>query len=80
LKRGKYVPVPGLKGRIPSAVLGLHLEASGRDLRLYDPGIRFVLPTRAEALAMEKKARSRAEGELSRLRSELDELRKRQRD
>jgi Uma2 family endonuclease len=37
LQRGKYVPISRVKDRLPSKVLGLHLERSGRELRLYDP-------------------------------------------
>jgi Uma2 family endonuclease len=37
LHRGKYVPIRRLKGRLPSKVLGLHLEPDDWELRLYDP-------------------------------------------
>jgi Uma2 family endonuclease len=91
LRRGRYVPVRPVRGRLPSGVLGLHLEEHGESLRLYDPATRKWLPTPAEvreqtaaALREEKAARRReaaarrrAEVEAERLRRELEELRRR---
>jgi Uma2 family endonuclease len=37
LRRGEYVPIRRLKGRLPSKVLALHLEPDDWELRLYDP-------------------------------------------
>ena len=37
---GQYVPIEPVLGRLPSTVLGLHLERSGVDLRLFDPTTR----------------------------------------
>jgi Uma2 family endonuclease len=37
LEGGEYMPITPVAGRLPSEVLGLHLERSGVDLRLYDP-------------------------------------------
>jgi Uma2 family endonuclease len=34
---GEYLPIEPVAGRLPSDVLGLHLEQDGRELRLYDP-------------------------------------------
>src|SRR5262249_52702145 len=45
---GEYVPIEPIADRLPSAVLGLHLERDGKDLRLFDPAIGQRLPTRAE--------------------------------
>ncbi len=80
--RGRYIPIQSVRGRLPSAVLGLHLERGGPELRLYDPETGRRLPTRAEKLleAEAKLGRSeirldRAEAEIGRLRGELEELR-----
>jgi Uma2 family endonuclease len=73
LSRGQYVPVKPVKGRLPSRVLGLHLERQGPDLRLYDPAMGQWLPTLEERVA-------RAEAETEQLRRELAELRRRSPD
>ena len=36
LHRGRYGSIRPVKGRLPSKVIGLHLEANGPELRLYD--------------------------------------------
>ena len=48
LRRGRYEAITPVKGRLPSKVLGLHLEGHGRDLRLYDPTAKQWLPTADE--------------------------------
>jgi hypothetical protein len=59
LARGRYVPIKRVAGRLPSQVLGLHLERDGKDLRLFNPttGKRLLTPsemrTAAERLAQE---------------------------
>jgi Uma2 family endonuclease len=82
LRRGRYEPIKSVDGRLPSKVLGLHLEGNGRELRLYDPTTKLWLPTSdearqtAEAIALqEADARRLAEAEVERLRRELEELR-----
>ena len=84
LRRGRYVPIAPVAGRLPSKELGLHLEADGSRLRFYDPANKRWLPTpqesRLEALdALEQKdaALKRAEAEAERLRQELAALRRR---
>lgn len=47
---GRYEAITPVAGRIPSEVLGLHLERSGVDLRFYDPVSGHRLPTRREAM------------------------------
>ena len=37
LEGGEYVRIEPVDDRLPSEVLGLHLERDGRELRLYDP-------------------------------------------
>ena len=45
LRRGKFVPIPAVHGRLSSSVLGLELERDGLDLRLYDPNLGKWLQT-----------------------------------
>jgi Uma2 family endonuclease len=37
LQGGQYEEIEAIDGRLPSKVLGLHLEAVGKELRLWDP-------------------------------------------
>lgn len=78
LLAGEYVPIETVDGRLPSEVLGLHLERGGEDLRFYDPATDEWLPTpdeREEALQAardhERHERERAEAERERLAAEL---------
>jgi Uma2 family endonuclease len=73
LEAGQYVPIVPVEGRLPSVLLGLHLERRGTKLRLYDPATGRCLPTRAErareaeaAQQREAEARQRAEQEQQR--------------
>jgi Uma2 family endonuclease len=66
---GELVPIEPVAGRIPSAILGLHLERRGTELRLYDPATGRCLLTPAEA-----REQLQAENEL--LRRQLAELRR----
>jgi Uma2 family endonuclease len=88
LRGGEYQRIRPVAGRIPSRILGLHLEASGRELRLYDPQTgEYLLTSRereeqadqraeeAERLRVEE--RRRADAEIARLRAELEALRRR---
>lgn len=45
---GKYNPIKPIAGRLPSEVLGLHLEQDGERLRLFDPAQNRRLLTRVE--------------------------------
>jgi Uma2 family endonuclease len=71
LVKGKYQPIKAVAGRLPSKVLGLHLERNGQELRFYDPRTGEWLPTPAEA-------RASAEAEVERLRREVEALRRQQ--
>ena len=73
LIEGQYVPIAPVAGRLPSVVLGLHLERDGLELRLVDPATGRRLPTRNENAA----ARLEAEAENERLRREIEVLRRR---
>jgi Uma2 family endonuclease len=61
LEQGQYVPIAPEEGRLPSAVLGLHLERDGAELRLYDPATAHWLPTPEEAVAEAQAARQAGE-------------------
>jgi Uma2 family endonuclease len=76
LVAGQYVPIEPIAGRLPSALLGLHLERRGTELRLYDPTTGRCLLTRAEQVAEAKADRQRLEAENDRLRRELEALRR----
>jgi Uma2 family endonuclease len=78
LRRGRYVPIKPVAGRLPSEVIGLHLERDGNQLRLWDPAAGRRVPTPAEARAAAEAARREAEAENERLRRELEELKRRQ--
>jgi hypothetical protein len=45
LVEGQYRPIEPVKGRLPSEVLGLHLERYDSELRLFDPATGRRLPT-----------------------------------
>ena len=51
LVNGAYEPIPEIDGRLVSEVLGLHLEAAGEKLRLYDPRREAYLLTMKDARA-----------------------------
>jgi hypothetical protein len=84
LRKGEYVPIRAVKGRLPSRILGLHLERDGSDLRLWHPATshRLLTPAEARQQAEEaareaQEARRQAEAEVKRLRREIEELRRR---
>ncbi len=72
LVNGKYIRIAAINGRLPSAVLGLHLEREGRHLRLYNPATGRRLLTRQERTVA-------LETEVERLRREVEELRRQKR-
>lgn len=78
LRTGRYVPIRPVNGRLPSKVLGLHLERVGVELRLYDPATGQYVPTPQELVEQTEAARRQAEAEVERLRRELEALRSRQ--
>jgi Uma2 family endonuclease len=67
LVEAEYLRIDPVDGRLPSAVLGLHLERAGADLRLYDPVTGRWLPTPRERVEAE---RQRAEAEHQRAEAE----------
>ena len=48
LVAGEYLPIELVAGRLPSQVLGLHLERDGRELRFFVPATGSRLPTKVE--------------------------------
>jgi Uma2 family endonuclease len=58
LRGGRYVRIRPRNGRLPSQVLGLHLERDGDRLRVWDPTSGAWLPTLREAT---ERAEHRAE-------------------
>ena len=65
---GQYLSIEPVNGRLPSEVLGLHLERNGEELRLYDPATDRWLPTPREAVlqaeaARQQEAAARAQAE-----------------
>lgn len=77
LRQGIYHKIRPVQGRLPSQVLGLHLEQNGKELRLYDPTTDQRLLTPAERTVQAEAARQQTEAENQRLRRELEELRRR---
>ena len=73
---GDYRPIPSVDGRLPSQILGLHLERDRTALRLFDPGKSARLPTREEALAASRQQLAIRDAENERLRRELEALRR----
>src|SRR5581483_1975150 len=60
--RGRYVRMRPVNGRLPSRVLGLHLEAAGSWLRLFDPQTQEwiqMAPEVREALEQTEKENER---------------------
>jgi Uma2 family endonuclease len=72
LRGGKYLPIKAVDGRLPSRVLGLHLERDGHDLRLWNPTTGQRLLTADEARQQADEARQRAEA----ARQQADEARR----
>ena len=66
LRDGKYAPIEMVDGRLPSEVLGLHLERDGEWLRFYDPATGRWLPTSEELLLQEQANRKKSETERKR--------------
>jgi Uma2 family endonuclease len=71
LVEGEYLPIEPIDGRLPSEVLGLHLEAEGIFIKLFDPATGRRLLNRLERLEAEKEARRRADARLRQTRNRL---------
>jgi Uma2 family endonuclease len=68
LRQGQYRPLRAVQGRLPSQVLGLHLERDGEALRLWNPATDSWLPTQEERYQQGAPVRRQAE---KRTREEL---------
>jgi Uma2 family endonuclease len=73
--RDEFRPVKPVNSRLPSKVLGLHLERDGRMLRLWNPATGQWLPTAEEREAASAEQAEAARSENERLRQELEALR-----
>jgi Uma2 family endonuclease len=76
---GRYDVIGWVDGRLPSEILGLHLERDGSDLRLVDPttGLRLsTLKEMASKAEAERLRAEQAEAEIAQLRRELEALRR----
>jgi Uma2 family endonuclease len=73
LQNRRYVAIRPVNGRLPSKLLGLHLERSAEQLRLYNPTTGLWLPTAEEVRAQAAIEHERNE----QLRREVEELRRR---
>ena len=67
LDNGKYVAIAPLDGRVVSEETGLHFEAQGEDLRVYDPVSQQLLPPALELLALASAERDVAVAERDRI-------------
>lgn len=82
LDNGEYEPIEPVAGRLPSQVLGVHLERDGQYVRLYDPAAgRHILTDedRAEA-AREEADAARERAEAAREEAEAAQAALRERD
>jgi Uma2 family endonuclease len=77
LVAGDYVAIEPVAGRLPSQVLGLHLERDGQQLRLFDPaaGVRLQTPREGREAATRRAEGERRRAEDERRRAE-DERRR----
>jgi Uma2 family endonuclease len=79
LVNGRYLKIKPVGGRLPSEVLGLHLEPEGELLRFVNPETARRLPIPPEikaALEDSEAARQQADAEIARLKRELGALRR----
>jgi Uma2 family endonuclease len=67
---GRYDVIGWVDGRLPSEILGLHLERDGSDLRLVDPATGLRLSTLKEMASEAEAERMRAEAERDRAEAE----------
>jgi Uma2 family endonuclease len=74
--KSRFQPIKPVAGRLPSKVLGLHLERDGTQLRLRDPETGDRVPTPEERIAIEAARADQEKARADRLQRELDELRR----
>jgi Uma2 family endonuclease len=80
LVAGDYVPIEPVAGRLPSLVLGLHLERDGEELRLFDPdtGSRLQTPREGRESAQRRAEAESRRADEERQRAEAAEAARRQ--
>ena len=71
-----YIPIEPVNGRLPSEVLGLHLERDGKRLRLYNPATGARLPTAVERIELAQRLADTADASLRLLAEENERLRR----
>jgi Uma2 family endonuclease len=80
LRQGVYQPIRPRHGRLPSQVLGLHLERDGRILQLWNPQTEEWLPTPAEHAEQRaeqaRQALHEAQERAAQLAAEVERLRR----
>jgi Uma2 family endonuclease len=74
LRGGEYQPIRPPDGRLRSRELGLHLEGSDDQLRLYDPATRRWLPTPQERVRQAQAELRQEQQRTERLAARLREL------
>jgi len=74
LVAGDYRPIEPVAGRLPSQILGLHLEWDGTELRLYDPTTGSRLLKRNEQRDDAKRRAETAEAAQQQLATENERL------
>jgi Uma2 family endonuclease len=74
---GLYAPINAVNGRLPSDVLGLHLERDGQRLRLFNPatGARLLTTAEQSELAERMAVAADAERQAERRRAEAEQRR-----
>jgi Uma2 family endonuclease len=77
LRKGEYVPIALVDGRVPSQVLGLHLERDGDTLRLYDPEAKKWLLSPDERAEQAERENALLAEEVQRLRKEIEQQKRR---
>jgi Uma2 family endonuclease len=76
LVRAQYKPIAPVAGRLPSEILGLHLERDDLDLRLYNPETGLWVPTSVELLGLLQESRTAHRRERAARRKEEEARRK----
>jgi Uma2 family endonuclease len=72
LVNGEYIPIEIVNGRLPSEILGLHLERDGKELRLFDPVTGVRLLKQAQRLEAETRLKEAAEAERQTIAERLE--------
>jgi Uma2 family endonuclease len=72
LQKGEYAPIALVDGRMPSRVLGVHLEPDADTLRLYDPETKTWLLTPDERADQAERENAALVEENARLRRQLE--------